>query len=74
MDGLPGTARKVPPCSSKEQFSLISTSLLWTNDLPRIRLPQPVIRLLVLPAVLDKLLKNAVFVSQAVAHGWKLQS
>ena len=38
------------------------------RDFPRIGIAQPVVRLLLLPAVDDELLENPVFVAQAVAH------
>ena len=65
-------ARKLPPRTSKEQFSLTSTCLVRASDLPGIRPAEPVVGLFVLPAVLDRLAKDAVFVAQTVAHGGKL--
>src|SRR6516165_6717214 len=41
---------------------------LQAGDLPRVALAQPVVRLLALPAVLDRLSEHAVLVTQAVAH------
>src|SRR5262245_38116280 len=46
--------------------------LVRTDDFPGIGPPKPVVRLLVLPAVLDGLLEDAVLVPQPVAHGRKL--
>src|SRR5215475_15047667 len=46
--------------------------LVWTLDLPRVRTPKPVVRHFMLPAILDGLLENAVFVPQSIAHGWNL--
>ena len=43
-----------------------------TSDFPWVRAAQPVVRLFVLPAVLDGLLEDAVFIAQAVAHGREL--
>src|SRR5262249_60851040 len=42
------------------------------NDFPRVRTPQPVIRLLILPAILNGLFEDAVLVAQAVSHAWNL--
>jgi hypothetical protein len=42
------------------------------RDLPRIGPPQPVVRLLQLPAVLNRLPEHAVLIAQPVAHGRKL--
>ena len=47
--------------------------LVRAGDLPGVRAAEPVVRLLVLPAVLDRLPEDAVFVAQAVAHGRQLQ-
>jgi hypothetical protein len=46
--------------------------LLRAGDLPRVLAVQPVVRLFVLPAVLDGLFEHAVFVTQPVAHGREL--
>ena len=46
--------------------------LVRASDLPGIRPAEPVVGLLVLPAVLNSLTKDAVFVPQTVAHGGKL--
>ena len=46
--------------------------LVRASDLPGIRPAEPVVGLLVLPAVLNRLTKDAVFVPQTVAHGGKL--
>ena len=43
-----------------------------TSDFPRIGAAQPVVRLFLLPAVLDRLPEDAVFVAQPVAHGREL--
>src|SRR5262249_22106456 len=42
--------------------------LVWTLDLPRVWTPKPIVRQFMLPAVLDGLLENAVFIPQAIAH------
>ena len=42
--------------------------LLRPGDLPRIGVSQPIVRVLVLPAVLDGLAENALLVAQPVAH------
>src|SRR5262245_4019325 len=41
-------------------------------DFPGVRTPQPVIRLLTLPAILDGLLEDAVLVAQTIAHAGNL--
>jgi len=46
--------------------------LTRSNNLPWIRTTQPVIRDFALPAVLNRLLEDAVFVAQAVTHGGNL--
>ena len=46
--------------------------LLRPGDLPRVGPPQPVVRLLALPAILDRLPEDAVLVAQPVAHGREL--
>ena len=46
--------------------------LVAADDLPRVRAAEPVVRLFVLPAVLDGLAEHAVFVPQTVTHGRKL--
>ena len=46
--------------------------LLRAGNFPRVRLAQPVVRLLVLPTVLDGLLEDPVFVPEPVAHGRQL--
>ena len=72
LDGLPTIARKLPPRTSNEQFSLTSTFSCGRANLPRIRPAEPVVRLFLLPAVPDGLFEDAVFVAQAVAHGREL--
>src|SRR4029079_12005961 len=47
-------------------------TLLRAGDLPRVLAPEPVVRLLPLPTVLNELFEDAVFVSQTVAHGGEL--
>src|SRR5262245_27580965 len=47
--------------------------LVRPDDFPRVRPAEPVVGLFFLPAILDRLTENAVFVSQAVTHGGKLQ-
>src|SRR5215813_9746707 len=46
--------------------------LVWTLELPWVRPPKPVVRQLMLPPLLNRLLEDAVFVAQAVAHSWNL--
>src|SRR5262249_40511378 len=46
--------------------------LVRTRHFPRVRAAEPVIRLLVLPAVLNRLFEDPVLISQAVPHGRNL--
>ena len=62
----------VPPRISNEQFSLTSTFSSGRATSHGIGAAQPVVRLLVLPAVLDGLPEDAVLVAQPVAHGREL--
>ena len=43
------------------------------RDLPGVGATQPIVGLLLLPAILDRLPEDAVLITQAVAHGGKLQ-
>src|SRR4249919_1176131 len=47
--------------------------LFWASDLPRVLAAEPVIRLLELPAILDRLFEDAVLVTQPIAHRRELQ-
>ena len=53
---------------------MTSTRSSRARHLPRVRAAQPVVGLLVLPAVLDRLPEDAVLVAQAVAHRRELQA
>ena len=66
------TARNVPPRTSKRAVELYFHRLVRTRDFPRVWATKPVVRQFVLPAVLDGLLEDTVFIAQAVAHGWDL--
>src|SRR5437762_843712 len=46
--------------------------LVWARNLPWVGSTEPVVRDFALPAVLNRLFKDAVFVAQAVAHGGNL--
>ena len=65
-------ARKRPAADLEGAVELYFHSFVWASDLPGVRPPEPVVRLFLLPAVLDGLLENAVFVAQTVAHRGKL--
>ncbi len=52
------------------QFDL--DGLVRTGHLPRVLAAQPIVRLFVLPAILNGLFEHAVFVTQPVAHGREL--
>lgn len=43
------------------------------RELPGVGAPQPIVRMLDLPAVDDFLTEHAVFIAQAVTHRWKVQ-
>src|SRR5262245_38212799 len=43
-------------------------SLVWSRNFPRVGATEPIVGLLLLPAILDRLFENAVFVSKAVPH------
>ena len=66
-DGVQGAATELEGATQLD-FHL----LVRPHDLPGIRPAEPVVRLFVLPAVLNSLTKDAVFVTQTVAHGGKL--
>ena len=62
------------PLAHRERAAEVHHHLLArTRDLPGILPAQPVVRLLVLPAVPDRLPEDAVLVAQPVAHGRDLQ-
>src|SRR4030095_10541109 len=42
---------------------------VWARNFPWVGAPEPVVWQLVLPAVLDGLFEDAVFVAQAITHG-----
>ena len=67
-DGAQGAAAQLERAVERDLDLLVRP-----RDLPRVRAAQPVVRLLVLPAVLDRLAEDAVLVAQPVAHGRELQ-
>src|SRR5215472_14046905 len=71
VDALPRMARKAPPCIWNEQPSFTST-FSCGRATSGVRPAEPVVRLFLLPAVLNGLAKNAVFVAQPVAHRGEL--
>src|SRR5262249_2694828 len=46
--------------------------LLRASDFPWVLAAEPIVRLFALPAALDHLFKNAIFVPEAITHGRKL--
>ena len=70
--GLADDCAQSPAAHFERAVELDVHRLVRTNNLPRIGAPEPVVRLLVLPTVLDRLLEDAVFVAQTVAHGRNL--
>ena len=72
VDGRPGTGCRRPAAHLERAVELDLHLLVRAGDLPRVRAAQPVVGLLVLPAVLDRLPEDAVLVAQTVAHGGKL--
>src|SRR5215469_10447707 len=64
-------------CSSVQPEGAIQFDfyrLLGTNNLPRIRMPQPAVSLLVLPTVLDELPEDSILVLKAISHRRQLHS
>ena len=66
-DGVQG-----PAVHLERTVELHLHSLMWPRDLPGVWVTQPVVRLFLLPAVLDRLLEDAVLVPQTIAHRRKL--
>ena len=65
----PAGDRAQRPVSHLDRVVQPDLDLLFrTNDLPRVGAAKPVVRLLVLPAVLDGLLEHSVFVAEAIPH------
>ena len=72
VDGRPGIGAQGAAAQLERAVELHFDRLVRARDLPRVRAAEPVVRLLVLPAVLDGLPEDAVLVAQAVAHGREL--
>jgi hypothetical protein len=71
LDGGRDDAQR--PAAHLERAAELDLHLLVRpGDLPRVGPAQPVVRLLALPAVLDRLPEDAVLVAQPVAHGRQL--
>src|SRR5207245_7513367 len=68
-----GNRLQSPTADFERAIQLDSDLLVRTRDLPWIRVTQPVVRPLLLPAVVDRLPEHAVFVAQSVAHGGAVQ-
>ena len=66
-DGAEGTATHL-----ERAVQVDLDPVLRAGDLPRVRTTEPVVRVLPLPAVLDRLPEHAVLVAQPVAHGRQL--
>ena len=66
--------RKIPvrPEVAALTRRLLETAPGGSGDLPRVRAPEPVVRLFLLPAVADRLAEDAVLVAQPVPHGRQL--
>ena len=71
-EGRPATGRKRPVLHRERAVQFDLDGLVRAGDLPRVLAAQPVVRLFVLPAVLDGLFEDAVFVTQPIAHGREL--
>ena len=68
--GPSGITLQAPaPCISNGAVELDLHLLVRAGDLPGVGPAEPVVRLLALPAVLDRLAEDAVLVAQPVAHG-----
>ena len=72
LDGLPAIGAQAPAAHLERAVQLDFHLLVRPSDLPGVRAAEPVVRLFVLPAVLDGLAEHAVFVTQPVAHGREL--
>src|SRR5262249_44034958 len=69
---LAGIGAKTTAAHLKRTVQLDLHGLARPGDLPRIPVPEPVVRLFLRPAVLDGLLEDAVLVTKAVALGGEL--
>src|SRR5262249_2146774 len=47
--------------------------ILQAGNLPRIVAAQPIVGVLYLPTIFNRLLENPVFIAQTIAHRWQLQ-
>ena len=72
VDGLPTMRSQRPAAHLERAIQLDLDLLVRPNDLPRVRAAEPVVRLFLLPAVLNGLPEHAIFVPQAVTHGREL--
>ena len=68
VDGRPWTARSAPAVNVERAGQPHLDGFVRPRDFPRVGPGEPVIRLLVLPAVAHGLLEDAVLVAQAGAH------
>ncbi len=69
---LPGDGPQTAALQFKGTIQFDFDGLIRPRDLPRIGTAEPVVRLLILPAVADRLSEDAVFIAQPVAHRRKL--
>ena len=72
LEGRPGDRAQAAAANFEGAVQANLHFLIAAHHLPGVLGAEPVIRLLVLPAVPDALFEEAVIVSQAVAHGRKV--
>src|SRR5262249_10944963 len=72
--GLANDCLQVSAAHFKRAIQLDFDLLVRPLDLPWILPAEPVVRLLLLPAIPNGLLENAVFIAQSVTHGRELHS
>src|SRR5690349_21257785 len=70
--GLASDCAQAPAVHLEGAIQLDFNLVLGARNLPRVRETEPIVRLFLLPAITDGLLKHAVFVTQSVAHGREL--
>src|SRR6185369_208528 len=63
---------QAPAVYLKRAIQIDLNLFLRANDFPRIGAPKPIVCALVLPSVLYGLLKDAVSITQTIAHSWQL--
>ena len=68
---MAGQRRRASPATHlKRAVEWHIDRLVWATDLPRVRATEPVVWDFVLPAILNGLLEDTVFVAKAITHRW----